>query len=256
MTKIATSVIGTLSTGHTFDAIAQINTLPDAINKAGSLRMLSQRITKAWLQIIGRITPDISQKILDDSISLFDKRLSELQSYTRQDLAVKIQYDAIEKEWNEFKKMIRGKVPSTDMIDTVLLKSDQIRNFANNAVNELERGSTVPANELVNLAGRQRMLSQRIALEIIRARLPGQPKEISKTLIDSINLYKLSHQKLLAHPSYGGAIKAQLDSAALMWNFFESAPSNKSPEVGTQVASASEILLKTLDILVSMYEKI
>ncbi len=213
--------------GHTFDAIAQINTLPDAINKAGSLRMLSQRIVKAWLQIIGGITPDVSQKILDDSVSLFDKRLSELQSYAGKNLAVASQYDALEKEWGEFKRLIRGNTPSAAMITGVVPKSDQIRNFANNAVNELEKGSSVPANKLVNIAGRQRMLSQLITREILLARLPGQPKEPSKILIDSTKLFRSSHQELLANPSNSGAIKSQLELAGSMWTFFENALSSK-----------------------------
>jgi Type IV pili methyl-accepting chemotaxis transducer N-term len=248
--------MGILWMGQHFEVIAQINTLPEAINKAGSLRMLSQRITKAWLQILSKINPDASQKILDDSISLFDKRLSELQWYTSKNLAVATQYDILEKEWNEFKKMIRGKNPSAEMVSSLIPKSDQVRNFANTAVTELEKGSSAPANRLVNIAGWQRMLSQLITRELYLARLPGQSMAVSKTLVDAIKLFKSSHQELLAHPGNTPAIKSQLELAEMMWIFLENASSNKWPETAPQVASASENLLKTLEALVPLYEKV
>lgn len=220
--------------------------------------MLSQRITKAWLQILGGITPDVSQKILNDSILLFDIRLSELQSYTTatKNVPVSIQYDVLENEWSEFRRLIRRNVPSAALIPTLIPKSDQVRNLANQAVNEFEKSTNVPANRIVNIAGRQRMLSQVVTRELILARIPGQPRGLTPTLIESAKLFRTTHQELLAHPGNTGAIKSQLEIAGMLWIFFENALLGKVPEISNQIASASENLLKTLDSLVLLYEKI
>jgi Type IV pili methyl-accepting chemotaxis transducer N-term len=220
--------------------------------------MLSQRIIKAWLQILGGIALEASQKILNDSILLFDVRLSELQLYATatKNVSVSIQYDVLENEWSELKRIIRRNVPSAAMIPTLIPKSDQIRNLANYAVDEFEKNSSVPANRIVNIAGRQRMLSQIVTRELILARIPGQPRGLSTTLIESAKLFRTTHQELLAHPGNTGAIKSQLELTGMLWVFFENALLGKVPEIPNQIASASENLLKTLDSLVLLYEKI
>lgn len=63
------------------DAQAQIANVNEAINKAGRQRMLSQRMAKAYLQVGQDIDADRSKKILDGSISLFDRQLVELKNF-------------------------------------------------------------------------------------------------------------------------------------------------------------------------------
>jgi hypothetical protein len=242
--------------GNSLDVLAQnISTLSDAINKAGSLRMLSQRMIKAWLQLISGILPEASQKILDDSIILFDRRLSDLKVYTAKNMATITLYESLEKEWNEFKKIIRVNTTDATTVNNVIAKSDQLRNRADAALGMLAQTSTAPISPLVEKAGRQRMLSQLIARELIRSRLPGQPKGESAVLSDSLALFRVNHTELVANPGNNGAIKSQLELVATMWIFFENALKSKAPEALAQVAGASESLLAALERLVSMYER-
>ena len=54
-------------------AQAQVSDINDAINKAGRQRMLSQRMAKAWLAIGLDIEVARAQRILGDSMALFDR---------------------------------------------------------------------------------------------------------------------------------------------------------------------------------------
>ena len=46
----------------------------EAVNQAGRQRMLSQRITKAYLMIGADIKPALAQRQLDSSIALFEEQ--------------------------------------------------------------------------------------------------------------------------------------------------------------------------------------
>ncbi|MEN9543788.1 MAG: hypothetical protein RLZZ598_621, partial [Pseudomonadota bacterium] len=53
---------------------AQVRDMADAINKAGRQRMLSQRCAKAWLALGLKVRPDQADKVLAESMALFDRQ--------------------------------------------------------------------------------------------------------------------------------------------------------------------------------------
>jgi nitrate/nitrite-specific signal transduction histidine kinase len=78
-TFIFTSLV--LSSGLILPASAQVNNISDAINKAGRQRMLAQRLAKAYLQLGMDIDAEHARKILDQSLSVFDRQLVELRTF-------------------------------------------------------------------------------------------------------------------------------------------------------------------------------
>lgn len=61
--------------------ISQQLNLDSAINKAGRQRMLTQRITKAWMLIGQDVATEQAQKQLDSGVALFESQLEELEAY-------------------------------------------------------------------------------------------------------------------------------------------------------------------------------
>ena len=95
------------------NALAQINDINSAINKAGRQRMLSQRMAKAYFQIGQGVDVERSKKILDTSVATFDRQLVELKNYAPTP-DIKNTYVSLEKTWLSYKDVLIGQAPSPD----------------------------------------------------------------------------------------------------------------------------------------------
>ena len=143
-------------------AHAQVLDLNDAINKAGRQRMLSQRMSKAYLALVQKVEPEAAQKVLDRSISLFDRQLVELKAFAP-DPSILETYVKLEGTWNDFKGVLVGSVRSKEQAAKVVQMDGATLALAHQGTQQFEKLSGKAVGKLVNMAGRQRMLSQRMA---------------------------------------------------------------------------------------------
>ena len=90
---------------------AQVLNINDAINKSGRQRMLSQRLAKAYMQLGQAIDVERSRKILDLSLSLFEKQLAELRAFAPS-ADNKLVLAEMEKAWQGYKQVLLGKLPN------------------------------------------------------------------------------------------------------------------------------------------------
>ena len=134
-------------------------TMGDAINKAGRQRMLSQRIVKAYA-LVGQKVMLSANMQLRDAIALFDKQLSELTDFAATDEEKKT-IEEVRKLWVKFKALATTK-PTRENAEKLADMSDEVLAKAHKFVLLLQDRSGTNAGRLVNISGRQRMLSQRI----------------------------------------------------------------------------------------------
>lgn len=238
---------------------ADIANLNEAINKAGSLRMLSQRMAKAYCQIGQSVWTGNSRRILRSSIDLYEKRLNELTAFAPS-ADIKATYADLGASWQRYRQLL-DKAPSLTNGQLVARLSEESLRIAHLATTQLELSSPTSVGRLINIAGRQRMLSQRLAkLYMCRQWGIGNPDiDVEMQLAER---EFLSAMGALEHaPESAGKIGDELSLARRQWMFFENAllqqsEGNKDQYDAVNVATTSERILEIMDRVTGLYEQL
>jgi nitrate/nitrite-specific signal transduction histidine kinase len=253
---LRTAVLGCLLVAGM--AQAQIANVNDAINKAGSLRYTANRLAKVYFQIGMGVDVDRSKRTLDSATAMYDRRLVELKNYSPTP-EIKETYIALEKAWISYKDLLVGAVPSPEAGKKVLQISEEVVAIANKATGQLAAHSGSSQGKLVNVSGRQRMLSQRIA-KYAQAMAWGVAPAGAQAEIDASKTEFVQKLKELgAAPENTKQIKDELELGNQQWMFFDAALSGKNPDKkvnATNVATTSERILEVMDNVVGMYERL
>lgn len=242
-------------------AFADIAHLYDAINKSGRQRMLSQRIAKGYLQVGQGIDPERSKKIFADSIALFERQLNELQAFapTPDNRAVLAD---MKKGWGRYKDVLTANKPNPRDAKTVMALSDEILGMAQAATVQLEALSGTATGHLVNISGRQRMLSQRMAKFYQAINWGAAPSDATARLAAARDEFLKAMAELASSPANTQAIDAELALAQQQWLFFDQALHSSISDMrdktrfATNVATTSERILETMNRITGMYEQL
>jgi len=137
--------------------------LPEAINVAGRQRMLTQRMMKLYCIIGLNINVDKNKKEMNAVASLFEKQLKQLEHIEGvNNTLISKHLKHVYEYWEPVKNMIALR-PSLDGASILRHQTDELLKYAHDFVVALEGVSATSQGKLVNISGRQRMLSQRIA---------------------------------------------------------------------------------------------
>lgn len=240
------------------DAGAQITDINAAVNKAGRQRMLSQRLAKLYLQVGQNIDAERSQRLLDASLALFDRQLVELKNYAPTP-PIKDTYRKLEKSWGEYKDLLVGAAPNPENARKLLALSEDVLALAQQGALQLEQHGATASARLVNVAGRQRMLSQRLS-KLYQARAWNVAPETSAAELELVRKEFLAGLTELEGADVNTpAIREVLTLGRQQWMFFDAALRSQGSDkrgLGTNVATTSERILETMDTVTGMYEKI
>ncbi len=240
-------------------AQAQITDINAAINKAGRERMLSQRMAKAYFQLGLGVDVDRSKKVLDGSIAFFDRQLVELKNFAPTP-EIKETYQKLETAWLAYKDSLVGAPPNPDGGKKVLALSEQVLALAHQGTAQLEKHAGTNAGRLVNISGRQRMLSQRMA-KFYQALAWGVADANSAPELDKARKeFSAGHKELAAAAANTPQIKEGLDLVNQQWFFFENSlnqrGSGDKKQLSTAVATTSERILEEMEVVVGLYERL
>jgi AmiR/NasT family two-component response regulator len=227
----------------------------DAVNRAGRLRMLSQRLVK--LQATRTAvppTPQAAQAVAEcgaqvaNTLEHLERALSRA---TFGDLL-----DAAAQAWQSMQAELRSASPGA--VDLVRLDAaaERLLECADTLTLALEVASPLATLGLVNRAGRQRMLSQRLAKQALVAALcdGDAAQRAAADAVRTVGDFETTLDELKRAPLSSPATRADLDGAAEDWRNMLDGMRRAADEAGRQlVVQSSDALLERFERLTAEY---
>ena len=222
----------------------------DGVNRAGQLRMLSQRLVKLVAMQLLQGGKAASPR-LKDSIKRIDDNLKVLtQNFAQPELALLVKQAGL--TWDQLKQKLKKQPPVNDMrvVDGL---AEALLAHAELLTSQLENTGGASPLQVLNLAGRQRMLSQRFAkLALLQAL--GKTGEETAMLQTRQSFEKAQHY-LNNIPLSTPEIGQLLATAKLDWKRLLAGAEQVALVSGqAEVESAGEGLLAVFEQLSATYE--
>lgn len=233
--------------------IVQAARFADGVNRAGQLRMLSQRLVKLYALQLLRQDP-APQTVLKEAVKRIDDNLTVLsQNFGQPELSALVKQAGL--TWAELKQMLKRKPPAHDMAaidglaEALLAHAEQLTSQLQNA------GSASPL-QVLNLAGRQRMLSQRFAkFALLQALAKSGGAGGAAAMLEARQSFEKAQHYLNNIPLSTPEIGQLLATAKLGWRRLLAGAEQVETAAGqVEVESASEALLAVFEQLSAIYE--
>ncbi len=230
-------------------SVVQATQLAEAVNLAGQQRMLSQRLLKLMAQRAAGIEPRRAKVLQDESCARVDANLDRLPAL----LPKALDCAALHEAWQALRPLLVGK-PSAAALDQADAAAERLLALSEQLTDAITAAGARPPLHLVNLCGRQRMLSQRLAKEALLADL--LPQRDPLRLSQGLEAFESGLQELEAAPLSSREIRAALAEVREEWlRLLRSLRDTQGPEAAAGLARSSEVLLSRLDMLTGQYQQ-
>lgn len=226
--------------------------LSEAIDDAGRQRMLTQRMLKAYSQIGLGVQPQQGKVELEDAVALFDTQYMRLQQW-RHEADIAEQLQRVDRIWQVYKQHVLGKVNAPEA-QKLLSISESLLSESQRLVLRLEQLAGTQTAELINLSGRQRMLSQRLAKYYLLGswgiETPAMSEKMDQVRLEFDSALKVLHTQTFNNLEIADRL-AQIESD---WTWFNNAMQHRhANRYNLVVVDASEKLLQQLEQLTRLY---
>lgn len=227
----------------------------EAVNRAGQLRMLSQRLVKLHALRACGLEVEDSQARLAASVQRVDENLAllarHLSAASFGDLLASVQ-----SAWAALKAGLGGPAAVQDL-PVVDAQAERLLDQAERLTAVLEQSGPAATLHVINVAGRQRMLSQRLAKQALLAHLLPAPQDRSALAEaqTTARAFDEAQDYLRSLPLASAELRESLEAAAQAWSAVLDGAGRIHQEAGRiALARSSETLLAELDRLTERYE--
>jgi len=213
---ILTLFIGSNASAQT--ASSNSNVIADTvklINLAGKQRMLSQRIAKDYLYAGKQVATAKANKQLKSSLK--DLNYShKILVKSINDEEIKNLLDFVEMGSEDFESTANEPF-SLDNAQLIIDLSESMLEGSQYVVDSLKKTITVKESTIVAIAGKQRMLAQRIAKYYIAYQAGIKDQNTIIQMNAAVEEFKKAHAKLMANQNNTPQINKELNSINRLW---------------------------------------
>ncbi|MES2483022.1 MAG: type IV pili methyl-accepting chemotaxis transducer N-terminal domain-containing protein [Pseudomonadota bacterium] len=247
------SMQGNQKVGQLSRQVIDAARVAQAINRAGQQRMLSQRLIKLYALACSRTDGPAAALLMRESIARVEDNLksleSELSPATFGDLLA-----AGRAAWAELRQGLEAP-PQLAGLERLDALAEAVLGHANALVLALEASGVVHPVHVVNQAGRQRMLSQRVAKLALLIPGAAQAAPLRAEMDSAARAFEEGMRVLEAAPLSTPETRAQLAQGRLAWTELLATTAQAGQAAGRlRVAAASEDLLTVFDRLTGLYQ--
>lgn len=250
------SMQASLRVGEVSRAVAEAAQWAEAVNRAGQLRMLSQRLVKLGAERLDGLAARHARQAQGMAIGRVQDNLAFLAGLPvmRDDQQpARRALDATTQAWQALKPVLLQRVSPAALREADAL-ADTLLHRAEALTEALEAGGARRALRLVNLCGRQRMRVQRLASQAMLAALLQQPARHTAlpALMDEVESTLLELERA---PLGSPAARDTLSAAREQWlHLLRGLRLSDDPAGRQALAVAADALLDLFDRLTADYE--
>lgn len=228
----------------------------EAVNRAGQLRMLSQRLVKLHALRCAHADEAVATRLLAQSVQRAEQTLGYLDKSLSQPTFGDL-VGAVKTTWRELKAELDAE-PRRVRLRELDAHAERLMTQAEQLTLSLETAGSAPPLHVINVCGRQRMLSQRLAKQALLTTL--LPRDVAAEEASAAGVTQAQFEQALTHlggiPLTSAEIRDGLEQAGKDWQrLVEGVQRVHSPAGRLLLAEASEALLARLDSLTERYER-
>ena len=234
-----------------FASAIEIQHLSHAVDVAGKQRMFTQRMLKDYAMIgmgnsFGKPKDDL-KKVMGS----FEEHMESLYQFT-QDEATRKSIEEAKALWAPIKQMLTlgAKQEHAGKLQEDL---EALLKVADNTTKLFAKQTGEKSGEIINMSGRQRMLSQRMAgLYMLKVWGINDP-QFSQKMSSAMALFKTSLQTLNTYENNTPEISKLLSKVKRSFMFFEIMNKSKSKFIPSLIYKKSNDILKDMNSATGLY---
>jgi hypothetical protein len=224
----------------------------DAINRAGQLRMLSQRLVRVAAQLLGGIDVQRARVLRTQSTERVQQNLDHLATLDLDAAGVKA-LSEVRAAWEGLAALLAAR-PAPQGLADIDVRGEALLSAAEAMTDALEASGARRALRIVNICGRQRMRAQRLAKDALLASTIAAEASRGR-LLPTMNEFEAALGELERAPLSSPEIRAALAAARDEWlRLVGGVQALDSAEGRATLVRSSEALVDTFERLTAWYE--